>query len=356
MTEELKQLREALCRVKHEAASLADAQVIALEALTAAQPAQAGERDTGPHVLREVFELCDDTMTKMESESTEFSRGRAFEAKGISRAIGTWFQDEFCGRSHMGEPVTQPAAQATPAQDGTRSPCEGEPMSARKAAYFMQRFKREEKLLGPNEQLAIEFVLALLDAQQATPEPRTRLTADPTDPAVQARLAEKFGDVPHPEWRDRLTVNLLRQGSGLTKNQIRALIDYTFDGIEPDPALFAKATSEPVGDQDGQIDPDCRRWLEGQRIDGGPHGFEAAGVEALSRMWRAARTSNQAEPAGEPFGYFRPLPFGWEQCSEHDEGAVALFTRPAPGVPEVESTASRNGASRQGGRSGTCMP
>lgn len=135
----------------------------------AAQPAQAGERDTGPHVLREVFELCDDTMTKMESESTEFSRGRAFEAKGISRAIGTWFQDEFCGRSHMGEPVTQPAAQATPAQDGTRSPCEGEPMSARKAAYFMQRFKREEKLLGPNEQLAIEFVLALLDAQQATP-------------------------------------------------------------------------------------------------------------------------------------------------------------------------------------------
>lgn len=76
--------------------------------------AQAGEADTGPRVLREVFALCEDTMTKMESVRTEFSRGRAFEAKGISRAIGTWFQDEFCGRSHMGEPVTQPAAQATP--------------------------------------------------------------------------------------------------------------------------------------------------------------------------------------------------------------------------------------------------
>lgn len=83
-------------------------------ALTQRPAAQAGERDTGPRVLREVFELCEDTMTKMESESTEFSRGRAFEAKGISRAIGTWFQDEFCGRSHMGEPVIQPAAQATP--------------------------------------------------------------------------------------------------------------------------------------------------------------------------------------------------------------------------------------------------
>ena len=41
MTEELKQLREALRRVKHEAASLADAQVIALEALT--QPAAQAE-------------------------------------------------------------------------------------------------------------------------------------------------------------------------------------------------------------------------------------------------------------------------------------------------------------------------
>lgn len=40
------------------------------------------------------------------------------------------------------------------------------------------------------------------------------------------------------------------------------------------------------------------------------------------------------EPVGEPFGYFRALPFGWEQCGEHDDGAVALYTRPAPGVPE----------------------
>lgn len=75
----------------------------------------AGEVDTGPRVLREVLSVCEDTMDKMALETTEFSRGRAFEAKGISRAIGTWFQDEFCGLSHMGEPVaapTQPAAGA----------------------------------------------------------------------------------------------------------------------------------------------------------------------------------------------------------------------------------------------------
>lgn len=43
MTKELTKLRDALRRVKNEAASLADAQVIALEALTAAQSAQVPE-------------------------------------------------------------------------------------------------------------------------------------------------------------------------------------------------------------------------------------------------------------------------------------------------------------------------
>jgi len=47
MTEELKQLREALRRVKHEAASLADAQVIALEALTQRPAAQATPEPVG---------------------------------------------------------------------------------------------------------------------------------------------------------------------------------------------------------------------------------------------------------------------------------------------------------------------
>lgn len=38
--------------------------------------------------------------------------------------------------------------------------------------------------------------------------------------------------------------------------------------------------------------------------------------------------------AQEPFGYFRAWPFGWEQCGEHDDGAVALYDLPAPGVPQ----------------------
>ena len=54
-------------------------------------------------------------------------------------------------------------------------------MTPSRAAYFMERFKREEKLLGPNEQAALTYVIDMLEkataiqqeeAQQpATPEP-----------------------------------------------------------------------------------------------------------------------------------------------------------------------------------------
>ena len=30
----------------------------------------------------------------------------------------------------------------------------------------------------------------------------------------------------------------------------------------------------------------------------------------------------------EPFGYFKSEPFGWTDCSEDDEGAVALYEHP----------------------------
>lgn len=65
----------------------------------------AQESDVGARVLREVFALCEDTQDKCSDEPGDFARGRRFEAKGIARAIGAWYQEEFCGRSHMGEPA-----------------------------------------------------------------------------------------------------------------------------------------------------------------------------------------------------------------------------------------------------------
>jgi len=43
-------------------------------------------------------------------------------------------------------------------------------MTARRAQFFMERFKHEEKLLGPNEQAALDFVIAMLE-EDAPPAP-----------------------------------------------------------------------------------------------------------------------------------------------------------------------------------------
>lgn len=37
---------------------------------------------------------------------------------------------------------------------------------------------------------------------------------------------------------------------------------------------------------------DLDHWLEAQRINGGPHGFECVGREALARLWDAAAASH----------------------------------------------------------------
>lgn len=59
-------------------------------------------------LLRAVFEVCE--ATESIDPKNDFERGRVFEAKGIRRGIGTWFQGTFCGRSFMGEPAMLSAA------------------------------------------------------------------------------------------------------------------------------------------------------------------------------------------------------------------------------------------------------
>jgi hypothetical protein len=36
-----------------------------------------------------------------------------------------------------------------------------------------------------------------------------------------------------------------------------------------------------------------------------------------------------AAPVQEPFGYFKAEPFGWIDCAETDDGAIALYEHPA---------------------------
>lgn len=54
-----------------------------------------------------------------------------------------------------------------PVHLATRHDVPAAPMTAQRAVYFMERFRHEEKLLGPNEQAALDFVIAMLEAAQA---------------------------------------------------------------------------------------------------------------------------------------------------------------------------------------------
>ena len=84
MTEELKQLREALRRVKYEAVSLADAQVIALEALIAAQPAQ--EQAQQPLTDEQISKLFDLAETSIYFAVREYNRHLEIYSFGVKDA------------------------------------------------------------------------------------------------------------------------------------------------------------------------------------------------------------------------------------------------------------------------------
>ena len=65
-------------------------------------------------------------------------------------------------------------------------------MTASRAAFFMERFLREEKLLGPNERAAVQFALNMLEAapQQEVQEPCgwTRLPGALPEPGTPVLL------------------------------------------------------------------------------------------------------------------------------------------------------------------------
>ena len=55
------------------------------------------------------------------------------------------------------------------------------------------------------------------------------------------------------------------------------------------------------------------------------------GLEFGWTCWQVARAQPTPPAADqEPFGYFRAGPFGWTDCAESDEGAVALYEHPTP--------------------------
>ncbi len=91
---------------------------------------------------------------------------------------------------------------------------------------------------------------------------------------------------------------------------------------------------------DEQIRKDFEEWV-------GDGGLSPSAIERNSKgdyilmqaastwhVWKAAY-AHYAKPAApvvlpEPFGYFKAEPFGWRDCAETDEGAIALYEAPQP--------------------------
>lgn len=64
----------------------------------------------------------------------------------------------------------------------------------------------------------------------------------------------------------------------------------------------------------------------------GPGYENGHGIEVGTELQAARQEMASAlAQAGEPFGYFKALPFGWTDCAEMDEGAIALYTAPQDG-------------------------
>ena len=57
----------------------------------------------------------------------------------------------------------------------------------------------------------------------------------------------------------------------------------------------------------------------------------AGGVSAQRITQQSPKDHIQRKP--EPFGYFKAEPFGWRDCAETDDGAIALYDAPQPPVP-----------------------
>ena len=67
--------------------------------------------------------------------------------------------------------------------------------------------------------------------------------------------------------------------------------------------------------------------------DGNEYYFARENAVAMCRVVMAAHA-----PEADPFGYFKSEPFGWTDCAETDDGAIALYTAPHEPKPVARVT------------------
>lgn len=70
--------------------------------------------------------------------------------------------------------------------------------------------------------------------------------------------------------------------------------------------------------------------------------LEAVGAGGVSEQRVTQDADHIAQPrkmvaTQEPFGYFKAEPFGWRDCAETDEGAIALYEAPQPQADALDA-------------------
>ena len=70
--------------------------------------------------------------------------------------------------------------------------------------------------------------------------------------------------------------------------------------------------------------------------------LEAVGAGGVSAQRIRQESDHITQPrkmvaAQEPFGYFKAEPFGWRDCAETDEGAIALYEAPQPQADALDT-------------------
>jgi len=101
----------------------------------------------------------------------------------VTAEMARMLRDRFPAPAHPAEGVPEQAAPG---------------MTAERASYFMRRFLKEEKLLGPNEQAAMHYVISLLAATQPAAQD---LQLD-TLKLARDRLADMLEDDDGQAWKE----------------------------------------------------------------------------------------------------------------------------------------------------------
>lgn len=127
-------------------------------------------------------------------QSSEAAARAAYATTEKLHAELTALRDQLAAVGAGGvEPLRKQAATTYPTVGVPAQAAPG--MTAKRASYFMHRFLKEEKLLGPNEQAAMHYVINLLAATPAADAPMVDMTPPATSRDrwmyEQGRLAER---------------------------------------------------------------------------------------------------------------------------------------------------------------------